>query len=1043
MRLELYYDDGMAPKGWNQKARLRGHQAGLTGLAWSPDGARIATGGRDGRLLTWDVTTRRALVERELRRAIRAIRWSPGGGAIALAAADEPPREPGEDEDVEYSTYGYEEELIDAFERDAPVREGVVPYKEAGEAVYVSLLDADSGLQFGSLTSKRKLGQINDLAWLDDTRLCAAAWTGVALWHAYDGHFLGFLEDSAEWEYTAVAASSNGSKVLATVSAGDRTRVEIWSTSSGRIAFVLESEAEEITTAQFHPASERLAVGSVDGTVEVWDPTDDDFERRTLEGHTAALTSVSFSHDGRLLATGSRDGSVRVWDTRSWTLLSELSERSMRDEVCLVAFSPVAHNLAVASDGGQTVRIWQLDLPTLQARKAPDGTVHYSNAKVVLLGDTGVGKTGLGLVLSQQGFRATESTHRRNVWVLSSDRREADTSERREVFLWDLAGQPGYRLLHQLHLSDVAVALVVFDARNDVDPLAGVRYWARALTQAERQTEAGGPRIRRVLVAARMDRGGAMVRDEDLREVRERFALTDYVTTSAKEGQGITTLRDTVEGLIDWDALPKISSTRLFDAIRAFLREKSESDVVLATEAELRDSFARTGAADPRAIEAEFRTCVERAQARGLVRRLSFGRLVLLKPEMLDAYAAAVLHEAASQPDGLGAVSENTILQGHFPIPSEDRIPDAQAERLLLIATVEDLLRHEIALREDSGKGTYLVFPAQARRTLSSRADLSPWAHFTFEGPLQHIWATLVVRLAHSGVFVQEEVGGASALFRGVGRLLGIRLTTVEEGQGQLELLTEASESDVEALFEGFVREHLRKRAVRDTVVHTRVVACPSCGFVVPKELLEALGPVDHLNCPRCPATIALEDRSVVSKPATSHLRVRRLQESADDERSRIAARTTVQGKEQLREFDAFLAHNSQDKDAVVALAERLRDLGLNPWVDHDEIAPGRWFQDVLQQAVSQVRSAVVFIGAHGLGRWEALELRAFVSQCIERGIPVIPVLLPGGHLPEDALFLRELQRVTFVTSIEEQEPFARLVWGITDNKAMYERLSK
>src|SRR5438445_6644157 len=41
----------------------------------------------------------------------------------------------------------------------------------------------------------------------------------------------------------------------------------------------------------------------------------------------------------------------------------------------------------------------------------------------------------------------------------------------RETLLWNLAGQPGYRVIHQLHLSEVAVAMVVFDARNKTDPL--------------------------------------------------------------------------------------------------------------------------------------------------------------------------------------------------------------------------------------------------------------------------------------------------------------------------------------------------------------------------------------------------------------------------------------------------------------------------------------------------------------------------------------------------------------------------------------------
>ncbi len=80
-----------------------------------------------------------------------------------------------------------------------------------------------------------------------------------------------------------------------------------------------------------------------------------------------------------------------------------------------------------------------------------------------------MGKSGLGLVLTGQEFVPTESSHGRDVWDF--DRQEVDLgSERKETLLWDLAGQPGYRLGHQLSLHEMAVVLVVFDARRETDP---------------------------------------------------------------------------------------------------------------------------------------------------------------------------------------------------------------------------------------------------------------------------------------------------------------------------------------------------------------------------------------------------------------------------------------------------------------------------------------------------------------------------------------------------------------------------------------------
>jgi TIR domain len=88
-----------------------------------------------------------------------------------------------------------------------------------------------------------------------------------------------------------------------------------------------------------------------------------------------------------------------------------------------------------------------------------------------------------------------------------------------------------------------------------------------------------------------------------------------------------------------------------------------------------------------------------------------------------------------------------------------------------------------------------------------------------------------------------------------------------------------------------------------------------------------------------------------------------------------------------------FLAHNRVDGAAVVQLDSRLRDNGISTWRDADQVPPGRWFQDVLQEAIGKVRRAAIIIGPTGLGRWERLELRSFVSRCVTEGLPVIPVL--------------------------------------------------
>ncbi len=169
---------------------------------------------------------------------------------------------------------------------------------------------------------------------------------------------------------------------------------------------------------------------------------------------------------------------------------------------------------------------------------------------------------------------------------------------------------------------------------------------------------------------------------------------------------------------------------------------------------------------------------------------------------------------------------------------------------------------------------------------------------------------------------------------------------------------------------------------------------------------------------------------------------VQTLDDAANAERYRLTRRMSVEGKTAVGDFDVFMAHNSDDREVVGHLVERLRDVGISPWVDTDEVPPGRWFQHYIQDAIGRVGSAAIMIGPSGLGKWQALELRSFISACIERDLPVIPVLLPKASWPDEVQFLRELHGVLFAENIEDAKPFAWLCWGITGDRDLRDRLA-
>jgi tetratricopeptide (TPR) repeat protein len=141
------------------------------------------------------------------------------------------------------------------------------------------------------------------------------------------------------------------------------------------------------------------------------------------------------------------------------------------------------------------------------------------------------------------------------------------------------------------------------------------------------------------------------------------------------------------------------------------------------------------------------------------------------------------------------------------------------------------------------------------------------------------------------------------------------------------------------------------------------------------------------------------------------------------------------------RSFDLFLSHNSKDKPVVCEIAEALRRRGLQVWLDKDDLVPGQPWQEALEEIIETTRAAAVLVGKDGIGPWENREMRACLSELVDRELPVIPVLLPGAPVkPKLPLFLRAFTWVDLRSGITDQN-LDRLVRGIP--KAKRKRRSK
>lgn len=110
--------------------------------------------------------------------------------------------------------------------------------------------------------------------------------------------------------------------------------------------------------------------------------------------------------------------------------------------------------------------------------------------------------------------------------------------------------------------------------------------------------------------------------------------------------------------------------------------------------------------------------------------------------------------KSRSTADGLGSLAEEIVLAGEFFVPKEQKIADFGQEQLLLHAPVEELVRRDLALRENANDGRYLVRPSRFNRDCEDPPEpKGKEVAITFDGPVRSLYSMLAVRLGHSGLF--------------------------------------------------------------------------------------------------------------------------------------------------------------------------------------------------------------------------------------------------------------------------------------------------
>jgi WD40 repeat protein len=335
-----------------QTAMITANPAGITSVAFSPDGKTLATGG-PGSAKLLDVATGRQTGSRlavGTGDLTSSVAFSPDGKTLAT----------GGDKGAQLWDVATRRPASQPL--PAGRRVGSVAFSPDGKILAtggpggIALWDVATGDQLARLA----VGQINSVAFSrDGTILATGGDNGVRLWDVATGRpAAGQLSAGLNMggPIGSVAFSPDGT-TLATGSPDGRAW--LWDLATGRQIGNPLPAGRGVSPVAFSPDSKILATGGDEG-VRLWDvATGRQIGVTLIDDYDDLMNSVAFSPDGTTLATGSPDGRVRLWDVAAATFLQFGSPRAeFPSQITWTGFSPDGKILATNGDKG--VQLWDV-----------------------------------------------------------------------------------------------------------------------------------------------------------------------------------------------------------------------------------------------------------------------------------------------------------------------------------------------------------------------------------------------------------------------------------------------------------------------------------------------------------------------------------------------------------------------------------------------------------------------------------------------------------------------------------------------------------
>lgn len=294
------------------------HGSAVLALAFSPDGATIATGGADRAVHLWNAKTGERIGSFEVdhaQYAVTSLAFSPNGKQLAVAHNHEIRIWDIEKRAVSKAIIGHQCPVSPiAFSPDGTrvigcdaLAQGPGFEVEGGtarlwnlEGAAVAKFVSPSGRFSGAAFTHK-----GDRLVLSDT------YNGVVVVRPSDGKTLAAFPSKERM--SGAALLPEGDKLF---TAGEKGAVRVLDVATGKDLFRIPAHTGEITTLSVSADGKSLVTAGTDRVVKVIDLATLK-ERASFRGHTDEVTSVSIAPDGKSVASSSRDSTALVWSLDS------------------------------------------------------------------------------------------------------------------------------------------------------------------------------------------------------------------------------------------------------------------------------------------------------------------------------------------------------------------------------------------------------------------------------------------------------------------------------------------------------------------------------------------------------------------------------------------------------------------------------------------------------------------------------------------------------------------------------------------------------